>query len=94
MGKKHKKKLEDERKKFFDVCDMLNCDPWIAIFVDAPDHAELYITDWENDYQKYRSSDKQHDVWEMNKERIEQYKSDPKVKHIRFEYNESENWFS
>ena len=44
----------DDRRKVKDACQAFACEPWIAIYVEATDYAEVYLTSLENYDQKYR----------------------------------------
>jgi Holliday junction resolvase-like predicted endonuclease len=43
---------KDDRKKVMDACQAFACEPWIAIYVEAENNAEVYLTSLENYDQK------------------------------------------
>lgn len=85
-------KGKNDRQKLLDACRAFACEPWIAIYVETSDIADVYLTSLKNYDEKYRGREgKAIDDWKMRKKEKEQYEKDPDVKHIRIEFYTS-NW--
>jgi Holliday junction resolvase-like predicted endonuclease len=85
-------KRKNDRQKLLDACKAFACEPWIGIYVETTDSAEVYLTSLKNYDKKYRGKEgKVIDDWKMRKKDKEQYRKDPEIKHIRIEF-EATNW--
>lgn len=85
-------KEKDDRQKLLDACKAFACEPWIAVYVEASEYADVYLTSLKNYDEKYRGrGGKAIDDWKMRKKHKERYKKDPNVKHIRIEFRAT-NW--
>ncbi len=83
---------KNDRQKLLDACNAFACMPWIAIYVETSDYADIYLTSLEN-YEKYRNTKKTvTDNWGMGAKNKQIYDSDKDVKHIRIDFK-SQNWF-
>lgn len=82
---------KDDRKRVLDACQAFCCEPWIAAYVEATEHADLYVTSLDNYDAKYRRPGRAIDDWSMSPKWRRQYDLDTAVKHIRFEF-ESHGW--
>jgi hypothetical protein len=83
---------KNDRQKLFDACEAFACEPWIAVYVETSDSADVYLTSLKNYDEKYRGKERKAiDDWKMGKKYKEQYKRDPDVKHIRIEFHDI-NW--
>ena len=93
-GREHSKVnlfSEMDRETIKDACRSFSCEPWIGIYVECSDSADLYLTSLENYDRKYRKN-RVTDVWKMAEKQQRIYSDDPDVKHIRIEFNIS-MWF-
>ena len=85
-------KVKSDREKLLDACEAFACEPWIAVYVETSEYADVYLTSLENYDKTYRSEKaKAFDTWKMTKRYKELYKQDPNVKHIRIEFHVT-NW--
>lgn len=82
---------KDDRQKTMDACEAFACEPWIAVYVEATDQADIYLTSLENYDINYRGSGKAIDDWKMGPKHQSMYASDPCVKHIKIRFEET-NW--
>jgi hypothetical protein len=83
---------KDDRQKVKEACQAFACEPWIAIYVEATDYAEVYLTSLKNYDQKYRGKEgKAIDDWKMRTHYTKKYEEDPCVKHIRMDFRLT-NW--
>ncbi len=83
---------KEDRQKLKDACEAFACVPWIAVYVEAKDFADIYLTSLENYEEKYGtkhrgSSKRTADDWKMGEKAKEDYDTDSKVKHIRIDFN-------
>ena len=75
-----------------DACQAFACEPWIAIYVETTDYAEVYLTSLANYDQKYRGREgRAIDDWKMTASYKDRYEQDDSVKHIRLEFRAT-NW--
>jgi len=83
----------DDRQKVLDACDSFACTPWIGVYVETTDFADVYLTSLENYDKNYRGREgKAIEDWKMAKKYRDQYADDPDVKHIRIEF-QAGNWW-
>jgi hypothetical protein len=86
-----RRKAKNDRQKLLDACEAFACKPWIAVYVETSDSADIYLTSLRNYDEKYRGKGKATDSWKMGNKHKEQYEKDPDVKHIRIEFHAT-NW--
>lgn len=85
-------KGKNDRQKLLDACEAFACEPWIAVYVETSDSADVYLTSLKNYDEEYRGKEgKAIDVWKMGNKDKEQYEKDTEVKHIKIEFRAS-NW--
>ncbi|MEM2934820.1 MAG: hypothetical protein QXF32_00435 [Candidatus Thermoplasmatota archaeon] len=77
------KKGKDDRQKLLDACKYFACEPWIAIYVETLEYADLYLTSLENYDKKYSGKNN----WKMEEKYKEQYEKDPNIKHVRIQFD-------
>ena len=83
---------KDDREKTLPACITFACEPWIAIYVETKESADIYLTSLKNYDKKYRgNTNKANDDWKMTKLAKMKYDKDPGVKHICMNFN-STNW--
>ena len=87
-------KGKDDRQKVLDACNAFACEPWIAIYVESSEFADLFLLSLDHYDQQYRgNADRAIDDWKMGKKHRKSYESDPDVKHIRMDFSGSSwNW--
>jgi len=81
-------KDKSERTKLFAACKYFGCQPWVAVYVEVENSADLYLTPLQHYEQKLRGG-KQKNLfdWSMSLERKKQYGYDPLVKHVRINFD-------
>jgi len=84
-------KGKDDRQKVIAACRSFASEPWLAIYVEATDHADIYLRSLENYDAKYRHEGRAIDDWEMGPKYKEKYRMDPLVKHIKVSFVQT-NW--
>ena len=83
-------KGKNDRQKVLDACKAFAAEPWIAIYVESSDSADLYLLSLKHYDQKYRGKKKRAiDDWKMGKKYRERYQADPNVRHIRMDFSGS-----
>ncbi len=89
-----KRNGKNDRQKLLDACNTFDCEPWIAVYVEASYTADVYLTSLENYDNRYRDKkEKTEDTWRVRKKYKEQYKKDHNVKHIHIIFVfEDWNW--
>ena len=77
-------KGKNDRQKLLDACKAFACEPWMVVYVETSEFADVYLTSLKNYDEKYRGKEgKAIDNWKMRKKYKEQYDKDRDVKHIR-----------
>ncbi len=84
-----RQKGKDDRQKLLAACKAFRCEPWIAIYVENLNGADLYLTDL-NTFDKYHGG-KAIETWKMDENSKKRYAEDPHVRHIRIELN-TDKW--
>ncbi len=86
------KRASNDREKAKQTCEDFNCETWIAIYVEASDSADLFLTSLDNYDMKYRGNNgKAIEDWKMGENYLKKYALDPNVHHLRLKL-ESESW--
>jgi len=86
------RKAKSDRQKLLDACKAFACQPWIAVYVETSESADVYLTSLKNYDEKYRGREgKAIDGWKMRKKDKARYEKDPDIKHIRIEFY-ARNW--
>jgi Holliday junction resolvase len=85
-------KRKNDRQKLLNACNAFSCEPWIAVYVETSEFADVYLTSLKNYDDKYRGRvGKAIDDWGMGTKNKEGYERDHNVKHIRIEFHAT-NW--
>jgi Holliday junction resolvase-like predicted endonuclease len=85
-------KGKNDREKLLNACKAFACIPWIAVYVETCNSADLYLTSLENYDKQYRGyGERKIDTWKMKPCDKERYEKDPQVKHIKIEFH-GHNW--
>jgi len=80
-------KGKDDRKKLVDACKAFACEPYLAVYVETLDFANLYLTSLAHYDKEYRLREgRAIDNWKMGRKYAEEYEKDPEVKHIRMDF--------
>jgi len=86
------RKGKDQRQSLLNACRTFACDPWLAVYVETAEYAEVYLTSLSNYDSNHRGrSGRAIDDWKMTKEAKAKYHSDSQVKHIRIDFRPM-NW--
>jgi Holliday junction resolvase-like predicted endonuclease len=84
---------KNDREKVRTVCEAFGCEPWIAVYVETRNLADLFMTTLTNYDTKYRTGEgKAIDDWKMSPSWTKAYDEDSKVMHMRMRF-ESAHWF-
>lgn len=78
-------------QKVLDACSYFGCIPWIAVYVETTNYANIFLTSLENYNYKYRRERKMDD-WQIGPKHIKNYESDKNVMYVHFKF-EGKNWF-
>ncbi len=85
----------DDRTKLGNACKTFQSEPWIAVYVECDEDADLFLTSLANYDKKYRSKEKRAiDAWTMTGIQKAKYARDREVRHIRIEFKASKNWWA
>jgi len=87
------RKEKDDRQRTLDACQAFACEPWVGVYVEMADAADIYLTSLENYDAKYRVAGRAVDDWKMTRKHRQAYTDDPDVKHIRVAFHVG-NWWS
>jgi Holliday junction resolvase len=85
---------EGDRQKLLDACEAFGCSPWIAVYAEYDEGADLFLTSLANYEKKYRSKEKRAvDAWTMTALQKAKYSVDREVRHIGIEFK-AKNWWA
>jgi Holliday junction resolvase-like predicted endonuclease len=87
------REAKSDRQKLSNACTSFCCDPWIAVYAECENHADLFLTSLANYDKRYKVDGKAVDGWAMTGKHSFKYASDPEVKHVRIEFK-AEHWWS
>jgi len=83
---------KDDRRKVLQACEYFACEPWIAIYVETSDSADLFLTSLKNYDASYQLNvGKAIEDWKMGKKYLHKYEQDSSIHHLRLKI-ESHNW--
>ncbi len=82
----------DERAKLTDACEAFACEPWIAVYVETEQAADLYLTSLKNYEATYGRAATVIAGFQMTDKLKQRYASDPQVKDVHMKFS-SRNWF-
>ena len=86
------KTKKDDRRKVLQACEYFACEPWIAIYVEKIDSADLFLTSLKNYDEKYQLNvDKVIEDWKMGEKYLQKYALDSNIHYLRLKV-ESHNW--
>jgi Holliday junction resolvase-like predicted endonuclease len=87
-------KKENDRKRLTEACRAFGCEPWIAIYNETTNYADLFLTSLENYDAKYRENpERKVDTWKMSPRHLELYGKDTRVMYLHLVF-EAKNWFN
>lgn len=83
-------KEKNDRQKVINACTAFACEPWLAVYVECTQCADLYLLSLRH-YDTYYKGDKERkiDDWKMNKQNKEAYDKDSEVQHIHMAFSDS-----
>lgn len=79
-------KSRDDREKTLSACNSFACEPWIAVYVETKDNADLFLTSLNNYDSKYGRNDGKIDGWKMTKRNKMIYEQDNNIRHIHINF--------
>ncbi len=80
-----------DRQKTREACEAFNCEPFIAVYTETTNYADLYLTSlghYDARYHKKRVVDD----WKMSPKWLTTYDEDEEVKHLHIEFR-AKSWF-
>jgi hypothetical protein len=87
-----KREGKNDYQWVLEACQAFACEPWLGIYVETADYADVYLTSVENYRQNYPGkAGRIVENWKMTPEYLKKYQQDKLVKHIRIEF-QSANW--
>jgi hypothetical protein len=85
-------KGKNDRQKLLNACEAFGCDPWLAVYVETSESADLFLTSLGHYDDKYRGREgRALDDWKMGKKYTDEYDKDMEVKHVRMAFRTT-NW--
>jgi hypothetical protein len=83
----------NDRQKLLQACEAFRCEPWVAVYVEATDCADIYLTSLDNYERNYRSREGRIvDDWKMRDKDRRRYDEDPSVRHVALSFHFT-NWW-
>jgi hypothetical protein len=87
-------KKKPDREKVVKACQAFGCEPWIGVYVETTDYADLFLTSLKNFEKKHlKNPDKKLITWQMKPKNMEAYAKDDEVLHLHSSF-ECEKWFN
>jgi Holliday junction resolvase-like predicted endonuclease len=86
---------KEDHKKLKEACESFGCEPWVGVYVESENHADLYLTNLAHYLARYGPKEGQIRVikdWKMKQKHRDQYLSDPDVKHIQIDFHAHHWW--
>jgi len=81
-----------DRTKVKEACKAFACKPWIGVYVETTNYADIYLTSLEHYDKKYRKKDRVLDDWKMAEKYKKQYVSDEQIKHLHIKFENLKRW--
>lgn len=69
------------------ACEVFGCVPWIAVYVETQNSADVLLTSLKIFDEKYRGKKKLVDTWKMGDKNKDAYRQDIEVKHIGIKFD-------
>jgi hypothetical protein len=82
---------KSKRKQLLEACEVWGLEPWIAVYVEFDDHADLYLTSLDNYDRKYGDNKTVVDAWSITDNMRAEYTKDGKVKDVHIDFKAT-NW--
>lgn len=83
---------KNDSDKVKKACQSFACEPWIGIYVEATDYANVYLLSLEHYIKNYQGREgKKIGDWKMTAKYREQYKNDTQVQKIEMRF-QTTNW--
>lgn len=79
--------VKNDRQKLLSACKAFACEPWVGLYVETLESADVFLTSLKNYDKEYRGKGSKVDGWKMKEKDKEQYKKDPEVHHIRMQFH-------
>jgi hypothetical protein len=83
---------KSDKQNIIEACEAFNCEPWIAVYVEAGQGADLFFTSLEHYLKTYGPQPRRIHDWKMKDKHREIYDKDPNVKHIAIQFRAT-NWW-
>jgi Holliday junction resolvase-like predicted endonuclease len=78
----------EDRKKLVAACDAFGCHPWIGVYVEAADEADMYLTSLAHYDEEYRGAQgRQVEDWKMSEDHRNRYTQDAQVRHLHVTFD-------
>ncbi len=79
-----------DRHKLVAACKAFGCQPWIAVYVETSNEADIFLTSLAHYDEKFRSKTrKQMEDWKMSRSYLDRYAQDHSVKHLHFTFDKN-----
>jgi len=81
-----------DRGKVQEACEAFGCDPWIGVYIETKNSADIYLTSLEHYDEEYRGKGEPGvDTWKMGMKAKQRYAEDSEVEHIEINFQVG-NW--
>ena len=80
-----------DRTKILEACDSFAAKPWIAVYVETANCADVFLTSLDHYEERYYQKTKMA-YWKMRPTNLKTYDNDEVVMHLHFSF-EPKNWF-
>ena len=78
------------RAKLMAACNAFGCEPWIAVYVEASNGGDIFLTSLAHYDEAYRGkSGRENEDWKMGPNYRKHYEADPGVQHLRVRFDKT-----
>jgi hypothetical protein len=79
----------NDRQKIIESSKAFACEPWICVYIETTNYADIYLMSLDHYDTKYRSNpDNKNDTWKMGEKNKQEYEKDSNLKHIKIVFDE------
>lgn len=85
---------KDDVQKLERACKSFSCQPWIAVYVETTDSADIYLTNLENYRRKYWNPNSSQGGWQMSDKYRQRYLQDENIMNLHIDFHLKRWWYS
>lgn len=83
---------KDGKQKLTDACSAFSCEPWIAVYVETADSADIYMATLDHYLENYGNPKASQISWKMSDSNKQRYRNDKNVFHLHVDFTPIQWW--